>query len=90
MKSIIAERRYLTISNCECKYVEMLKCVAFLVGIHLIFFLKEFNLMSMKFLSPEVTLYLYLYKSIIHGIYHTWYCLEYCCHFWTGAPGYIR
>ena len=33
---------------------------------------------SMKFLSPEVTLY--LYKSTI------WPCLEYCCHVWVGAP----
>ena len=33
---------------------------------------------SMKFLSPEVALY--LYKSII------WPCVEYCCHVWAGAP----
>ena len=33
---------------------------------------------SMKFLSPEVALY--LYKSTIRP------CLEYCCHVWTGAP----
>ena len=33
---------------------------------------------SMKFLSPEVALY--LYKSAI------WPCMEYCCHVWTGAP----
>ena len=33
---------------------------------------------SMKFLSPEVALY--LYKSTIHP------CMEYCCHVWTGAP----
>ena len=33
---------------------------------------------SMKFLSPEVTLY--LYKSTI------WSCMEYCCHVWVGAP----
>ena len=33
---------------------------------------------SMKFLSPEVALY--LYKSIIH------LCMEYCCHVWAGAP----
>ena len=33
---------------------------------------------SMKFLSPEVALY--LYKSIIHP------CIEYCCHVWAGAP----
>ena len=33
---------------------------------------------SMKFLSPEVALY--LYKSTI------WSCMEYCCHFWAGAP----
>ena len=32
----------------------------------------------MKFLSPEVALY--LYKSTIHP------CMEYCCHFWTSAP----
>ena len=32
----------------------------------------------MKFLSPEVALY--LYKSTIHP------CMEYCCHVWTGAP----
>ena len=33
---------------------------------------------SMKFLSPEVALY--LYKSII------WPCTEYSCHVWTVAP----
>ena len=33
---------------------------------------------SMKFLSPEVTLY--LYKSTI------WPYMEYCCHVWAGAP----
>ena len=33
---------------------------------------------SMKFLSPEVALY--LYKSTI------WSCMEYCCHVWDGAP----
>ena len=33
---------------------------------------------SMKFLSPEVALY--LYKSTIRP------CMEYCCHIWTGAP----
>ena len=33
---------------------------------------------SMKFLFPEVALY--LYKSIIHP------CMEYCCHIWAGAP----
>ena len=33
---------------------------------------------SIKFLSPEVTLY--LYKSTIHP------CMEYCCHIWTGTP----
>ena len=33
---------------------------------------------SMKFLSPEVTLY--LYKSTI------WPCMEYCCHVWAGPP----
>ena len=33
---------------------------------------------SMKFLSPEVALY--LYKSTICP------CMEYCCHIWTGAP----
>ena len=32
---------------------------------------------SMKFLSPEMTLY--LYKSTLHP------CLEYCCHIWAGA-----
>ena len=35
---------------------------------------------SMKFLSPEVALY--LYKSTIHP------CMEYCCHVWAGAPSY--
>ena len=34
---------------------------------------------SMKFLSPEVALY--LYKSTICP------CMEYCCHVWAGAPG---
>ena len=33
---------------------------------------------TMKFLSPEVALY--LYKSTI------WSCMEYCCHIWAGAP----
>ena len=33
---------------------------------------------SMKFLSPEVTLY--LHKSIIQS------CMEYCSHVWAGAP----
>ena len=32
----------------------------------------------MKFLSPEVALY--LCKSTIHP------CMEYCCHVWAGAP----
>ena len=34
---------------------------------------------SMKFLSPEVALY--LYKSTL------WACMEFCCHVWSGAPG---
>ena len=33
---------------------------------------------SMKFLSPEVALY--LYKSTIRS------CMEYCCNVWDGAP----
>ena len=33
---------------------------------------------SMKFLSPEVALY--LYKSTIRP------CMEYCCHVWADAP----
>ena len=33
---------------------------------------------SVKFLSPEVALY--LYKSTICP------CVEYCCHIWAGAP----
>ena len=33
---------------------------------------------SMKFISPEVALY--LYKSTTHP------CMEYCCHVWSGAP----
>ena len=33
---------------------------------------------SMKFLSPQVILY--LYKSTIRP------CMEYCCHVWAGAP----
>ena len=33
---------------------------------------------SMKFLSPEVDLY--LHKSTIQP------CMEYCCHVWVGAP----
>ena len=32
----------------------------------------------MKFLSPEITLY--LYKST------TQQCMEYCCHVWSGTP----
>ena len=35
---------------------------------------------SMKFLSPDVVLY--LYKSTIHP------CMEYCCHVWAGAPSF--
>ena len=35
---------------------------------------------SMKFLSPEVALY--LYKSTIRP------CIEYCCHVWAGAPSW--
>ena len=35
---------------------------------------------SMKFLSPEVALY--LYKSTIRP------CLEYCCHVWAGTPSF--
>ena len=35
---------------------------------------------SMKFLSPEVALY--LYKSTIRP------CMEYCCHVWAGAPSW--
>ena len=34
----------------------------------------------MKFLSPEVALY--LYKSTILS------CMEYCCHAWADAPSY--
>ena len=33
---------------------------------------------SMKFLSPEVALY--LYKSTLRP------CMKYCCHVWAGAP----
>ena len=33
---------------------------------------------SMKFLSPEIALY--LYKSTIHP------CFKYCCNLWAGAP----
>ena len=33
---------------------------------------------SMKFLSPEIAMY--LYKSTIRP------CTEYCCHVWAGAP----
>ena len=35
---------------------------------------------SMKFISPEFVLY--LYKSTKRP------CREYCCHVWTGAPGW--
>ena len=35
-------------------------------------------ILSMKFLSPEIPLY--LYKSTIRS------CMEYCCHVWAGAP----
>ena len=37
---------------------------------------------SMKFLSPEVALY--LYKSTI------WSCMEYCCHVWAGPSWYLE
>ena len=33
---------------------------------------------SMKFLSPDIALY--LYKPTI------WPCMQYCCHVWAGAP----
>ena len=33
---------------------------------------------SMKFLSPDVAIY--LYKSTIRS------CMEYCCHVYAGAP----
>ena len=33
---------------------------------------------SMKFLSPEVALYLSI-----------WSCMEYCCHVWAGTPSWI-
>ena len=36
------------------------------------------SIRSIKFLSPEVDLY--LYKSTIRP------CMEYCCHVWAGAP----
>ena len=39
---------------------------------------RKLELCSMKFLSPEVALY--LYKSTIKP------CMEYCCHVWAGAP----
>ena len=35
---------------------------------------------SIKFLSPEVALY--LYKSTIRP------CMEYCCHAWAAVPSY--
>ena len=41
----------------------------------------EVLIRSIKFLSPEVALY--LYKSTI------WLCMEYCCHGWAGAPRII-
>ena len=34
--------------------------------------------LSAEFLSPDIAMY--LYKSTIHP------CMEYCCHFWAGAP----
>ena len=33
---------------------------------------------EIKFLSPEVAIY--LYKSNVHP------CMEYCCHIWAGTP----
>ena len=39
----------------------------------------EILIISMKFLSPEVALY--LGKSPIQP------CMEYCCYVWAGAPG---
>ena len=38
----------------------------------------EVLIRSMKFLSPQVALY--LYKSTIRP------CMEYCCHVWADAP----
>ena len=39
---------------------------------------KKIGAFSMKFLSPEVALY--VFKSTICP------CMEYCCHVWAGAP----
>ena len=42
------------------------------------YYVVEALIRSMKFLSPEVALY--LYKSTIRP------CMEYCCRVWAGAP----
>ena len=53
-------------------------------GSHIIYVAKaasqkiEALIRSMKFLSPEVVLY--LYKSTM------WACMKYYCHVWVGAP----
>ena len=39
-------------------------------------------IVSMKFSSPKVALY--LYKSTIQSCIQS--CMEYCCHVWAGAP----
>ena len=55
-------------------------------GSHIISFAKTASkkigvlIHSMKFLSPEVALY--LYKSAIRS------CMKYCCHVWAGGPSF--
>ena len=39
---------------------------------------RKLDEVSIKFLSPEVALY--LYKSTI------WHCIDHCCRVWAGAP----
>ena len=41
-------------------------------------------IVSMKFSSPKVALY--LYKSTIQSCIQS--CMEYCCHVWAGAPSW--
>ena len=47
-------------------------------GTHTVSIGKSASKNYMKFLSPDVALY--LYKST------RWLCMEYCCHVWAGAP----
>ena len=56
-----------------------LNCVSYIISIAKTASKKIALIRSLKFLSPEIALY--LYKSAIRP------CMAYCCHIWAGAPG---